>query len=109
MNSRMDKYKNTSDTFVEEEDKKEVLSRSDKNKQLYTQIYNAYDEFENLIVPSNAKEITISELKREIKMTEENDDGVELNFDGRKNKDNLEEQVFDINELINKAVSEKKR
>ena len=105
MSSRMDKYKRASD--VDTEEKQEVLTRSDKNKKLYTQIYNAYDEFENLIVPSNAKEITISELKREIKMTEDNTEEIESNIESRRDKYE-DEQVFDINELINKAVSEKK-
>ena len=49
MGSRMDKYNNSSD----------IPKRSDKNKELYRQIYNAYDEFENLVVPSNVKEIDL--------------------------------------------------
>ena len=60
MSSRMDKYKNTRET------EEYIPTRSDKNKELYKQIYNAYDEFENLVVPSNAKEITPMELKKEI-------------------------------------------
>ena len=44
METRMDKYSNNSD----------IPKRSEKNKELYRQIYNAYDEFENLLVPSNA-------------------------------------------------------
>ena len=40
MGTRMDKYNNSS----------EIPRRSDKNKELYKQIYNAYDEFENLVV-----------------------------------------------------------
>ena len=46
MGSRMDKY--DADKY---EDNDEILSRSHKNKELYKQIYNAYDEFENLVVP----------------------------------------------------------
>ena len=61
MGSRMDKYNNNSD----------IPKRSDKNKELYRQIYNAYDEFENLVVPSNAKEIDLSTLKREITSRDE--------------------------------------
>ena len=57
MSSRMDKYKNTRET------EEYIPTRSDKNKELYKQIYNAYDEFENLVVPSNAREINPSELK----------------------------------------------
>ena len=56
MGSRMDKYKN----------EELIPTRSDKNKELYKQIYNAYDEFENLVVPSNSREITMSDLKKEI-------------------------------------------
>ena len=52
----MDKYKN----------EEVVPTRSDKNKELYKQIYNAYDNFENLVVPSNAREITKDDLKKEI-------------------------------------------
>ena len=37
MSTRMDKYKNDD----------VIPTRSDKNKELYRQIYNAYDEFEN--------------------------------------------------------------
>ena len=55
MSSRMDKYKNTRET------EEYIPTRSDKNKELYKQIYNAYDEFENLVVPSNAREINPSE------------------------------------------------
>ena len=58
---RMDKY-------IEHDD---IPMRSEKNKELYKQIYNAYDEFENLIVPSNAKEINMSDLKKEITSREE--------------------------------------
>ena len=63
MGSRMDKYKNVDDTVVPK--------RSEKNKVLYRQIYNAYDEFENLVVPSNAKEIDIASLKKEITSRDE--------------------------------------
>ena len=61
MASRMDKYNNNSN----------IPKRSEKNKELYKQIYNAYDEFENLVVPSNAKEIDISSLKKEITSRDE--------------------------------------
>ena len=52
MGNRMDKY---NDSNVDN-----IPKRSDRNKELYKQIYNAYDEFENLVVPSNAKEIDLS-------------------------------------------------
>ena len=55
MNSRMDKYNN-------QEEK--IPTRSDKNKELYKQIYNAYDDFENLVVPSNSREISLKDLNK---------------------------------------------
>ena len=63
MGSRMDKYKNINENAVPK--------RSDRNKELYRQIYNAYDEFENLVVPSNAKEIDLAGLKKEITSRDE--------------------------------------
>ena len=63
MGSRMDKYKNV--------DNSSVPKRSERNKELYKQIYNAYDEFENLVVPSNVKEIDLSSLNKEITSRDE--------------------------------------
>ena len=97
MGNRMDKYKNDNN----------IPTRSDKNKELYKQIYNAYDEFENLVVPSNAREITMSELKKEITSRSE--------YREQKNSEKKEEpkkeiiddnDVYDINELLDKAVEE---
>ncbi len=102
MSSRMDKYRN-----IEED----IPTRSDKNKELYKQIYNAYDSFENLIVPSNAKEITMSDLKKEIGSREEirekriNKEVNTKDNDSGINKMYQDNSVYDINELINKAVS----
>ena len=53
MNTRMDKYREEREMV----NSNDIPKRSDKNKELYRQVYNAYDEFENLIVPSNVKEI----------------------------------------------------
>lgn len=106
MSSRMEKYKNNHDS---------IPTRSSKNQELYTQIYNAYDEFENLVVPSNAKEITIGDLKKEITSREEYRDLADL----RNTKDNnkktheetppkktIDESIYDINELIDKRKKE---
>ena len=112
MSTRMDKYKN----------EEAIPTRSDKNKALYKQIYNAYDEFENLIVPSNAREINPSELKKEI-VTRQDYQKKRDYDDITNNKTNntvirkekiLEEQkqedeIYDINELLNKATSENKK
>lgn len=111
MSSRMDKY-------VEDDN---IPTRSNKNKELYKQIYNAYDSFENLIVPSNAREISPSELKKEIasrdeyRRRKEYDDITNPKTNNtviRKERiieeSKLEEEVYDINELLNKAVGEKK-
>ena len=112
MSSRMDKYKN----------EENIPTRSDKNKELYKQIYNAYDEFENLIVPSNAREINPSELKKEI--TSRQDYHRQKDFDDISNKktnnsvirkekitieQKQEEEIYDINELLNKATSDSKK
>ena len=108
MGSRMDKYKNNSD----------VPKRSEKNKELYRQIYNAYDEFENLVVPSNVKEIDLSSLKKEItsrddyrKVKDYSD--ITNNKIERKEKiiekQKKENEIYDINELLNKAVKDNKK
>ena len=107
MNSRMDKYKSLDD---------KVATRSDKNQELYKQIYNAYDEFENLVVPSNSREITMSELKKEIvsradyhekKVYDEialsKDD--EIPIKKEKKRIQVSPEVYDIKELLDKAVS----
>lgn len=111
MGSRMDKYK-----------KEDLIpTRSDKNQKLYKQVYNAYDEFENLIVPSNAREIDPKDLKKEI--TSRQDYRKQKELDSITNNTNnrivrkekiqevqkKENEVYDINELLNKAVEEKKQ
>lgn len=116
MGKRMDKYvQNDSNTVVPK--------RSEKNKELYKQIYNAYDEFENLVVPSNAKEIDINDLKKEISSRDEYrqakdvesvissrikriDSEEDIN---REEEVNEKEEVYDINELLDKAVSSNKK
>ena len=109
---RMDKYLNEDN----------IPMRSDKNKELYKQVYNAYDEFENLIVPSNAKEIDISDLKKEITSREEYREQREYenlsktqdinNAVIRKEKmqeeQSKEDEIYDINKLIDRARVEKK-
>lgn len=108
----MDKYKN----------EENIPTRSGKNKDLYKQIYNAYDEFENLIVPSNAREINPSELKKEItsrqdyRKQKDLDDITNNNTNNsviRKEKITLEqehtEEIYDINELLNKATNDNKK
>lgn len=112
MNSRMDKYK-TEDT---------IPTRSDKNKALYKQVYNAYDEFENLIVPSNAREINPHELKKEIKsrqdyhkqrdienITNSNSNNSVIRKEKITQEQKQEEEIYDINELLNKATSDNKK
>ena len=109
MGSRMDKYNNT--------DMDDIPKRSDRNKELYKQIYNAYDEFENLVVPSNAKEIDLSTLKREISSRDEykkiKDYGdITNNKIIRKEivqeEQKKENEIYDINVLIKNAVMEDK-
>ena len=108
MGSRMDKYNNDSN----------IPKRSEKNKALYRQIYNAYDEFENLVVPSNVKEIDLTSLKKEVTSRDEYRQVKEYN-DITNNKivrkeivleeQKKENEIYDINELLNKAVKDKKR
>lgn len=112
MSSRMDKYN----------ENQAIPTRSDKNKELYKQVYNAYDEFENLIVPSNAKEIKFKDLKKEIitsredyRSKKEYDDITSNNTNNTViRKERLEEEskqqneIYDINELLDKAVVDNK-
>jgi len=110
MGSRMDKYK---DINLDD-----VPKRSDKNKELYRQIYNAYDEFENLVVPSNVKEIDLNGLKKEITSRDEYKK-VKDYSDITNNKiirkeivqeeQRRENQIYDINELLNIAVKDNKK
>ena len=112
MGSRMDKYKNNNEN---------IPTRSSKNKELYKQVYNAYDDFENLIVPSNSREITMSDLKKEIASRSEYREKKELDnissnkkeepliFYKEKKEENIEQDnVYDINELLNKAIDNQK-
>lgn len=106
--SRMDKY-NTTD---------EIPKRSEKNQELYKQIYNAYDEFENLMVPSNAREIDLSDLKREVTNRDEYRKVKEYgNITNNKvirkeiirEEQKKENEIYDINELLDKAVTTNKK
>ena len=118
MGKRMDKYEQSSNDVIPK--------RSEKNKELYKQIYNAYDEFENLVVPSNAKEIDINDLKKEISSRDEYrqikdvesitntnprikriDDEDEIVDKTEETKQ--EDTVYDINQLLDKAVSSSKK
>ena len=108
MGSRMDKYKNNSD----------VPKRCEKNKELYKQIYNAYDEFENLVVPSNSKEIDLSTLKKEITSRNEYKEvkdysDITNNKIIRKEKiiekQKEENQIYDIKELLDKVLKDNKK
>lgn len=112
MNSRMDKYKKNDNV-------EDIPKRSDKNQELYRQIYNAYDEFENLVVPSNSKEINLNDLDKVINSRSDYHKKREYEEISRTNnnvikrekailKQKEENEVYDIKELLNKAVSEKK-
>ena len=107
MGSRMDKYNSDSN----------IPKRSDKNKELYRQIYNAYDDFENLVVPSNVKEIDLSNLKKEITSRDDYKkikDYSEITNNKVVRKEIIieeqkkENEIYDINELLNKVVKDKK-
>lgn len=109
MGNRMDKY---NDSNIDN-----IPKRSVKYQELYKQIYNAYDEFENLVVPSNAKEIDFSNLKREISSRDEykkiKDYGdITNNKIIRKEmvqeEQKKENEIYDINVLIKNAVSNNK-
>ena len=93
-----------------------IPKRSVKNQELYKQIYNAYDEFENLVVPSNAKEIDFSNLKREISSRDEYKkikDYSEITNNKVVRKEIIieeqkkENEIYDINELLNTTESMK--
>lgn len=107
MGNRMDKY---NDSNVDN-----IPKRCDRNKELYKQIYNAYDEFENLVIPSNAKEIDLSTLKSEISSRDEykkiKDYGDITNNKVIRKEIIQEEQkkaneIYDINVLIKNAVKD---
>lgn len=107
MGSRMDKYNSTSD----------IPKRSERNQELYKQIYNAYDEFENLIIPSNTREIDLSDLKREVSGRDEyrkvkDYSSITNNKVIRKEvireEQKRENEIYDINQLLDKAVSSNK-
>ena len=58
METRIDKYNN-----------KNIPTRVEKNKELYTKIYSAYDEFENYKIPIDSNEVLqIVKLLKEIQM-----------------------------------------
>ena len=108
MDSRMDKYNKNM----------ELPTRSDKNKELYRQVYDNLDEFENLDVPSNSREIDLTDLRKEVSGREEYREMKEVgditnNRVVRKEKvleeQRKENEIYDINELLNKAVSLKKK
>lgn len=114
MSSRMDKYKNQPDS------KEFIPTRSDKFKGLYKQVYNAYDEFENLIIPSNAKEIDIKDLQKEIANRDDyqkvkeynniiNTNNQIIRKEQIKEQQRKENEIYDIKELLNKALEEKKK
>lgn len=108
MPNRMDKYDGNDN----------IPKRSEKNKELYKQIYNAYDEFENLVVPSNTREIDPSELKKEVTSRDEYRKVMEygtITNNKVKRKEIVREvqkkenEIYDINELLDKAVSTSKK
>ena len=110
MGSRMDKY---NDSNIDD-----IPKRSVKNQELYKQIYNAYDEFENLVVPSNVKEIDVSGLKDEIvsrddyRMVKDYSDITNnkvIRKEIVKEEQKKENEIYDINELLNKAVKDNKK
>lgn len=109
MENRMDKYNNSNID--------DIPKRSDRNKDLYKRAYSEYDEFEDLVVPSNAKEIDLSTLKREISSRDEykkiKDYGdITNNKVIRKEiiqeEQKKENEIYDINELIKNAVKDNK-
>ena len=112
MSSRMAKYNEKND---------EILSRSDRNKELYKQIYNAYDEFENLVIPSNAREINPKELKKEIISRQEykkqkdyeaignNTNNAVIRKEKIQEEQKQENDIYDINELLSKATADKRK
>lgn len=110
----MDKYKNQPDT------EEYIPTRSDKFKGLYKQVYNAYDEFENLIIPSNAKEIDIKDLQKEITYRDDykkvkeysniiNTNNQVIRKEQVKELQRKENEIYDIKELLNKALEEKQK
>ena len=83
-----------------------IPTRSEKNKPLYKKIYDAYDEFENLIIPSNEKTINPSELKKELLPRGEYKKN-KINCPEEDKMPHDKQEIYDIKELIEEAVTSK--
>ena len=112
MEKRMDKYL---------EKNKKVPSRIMKNRDLYQKATSEYGEFEHLVVPSNEKAIDLSDLKKELNsrsdyqnykeykdIIDDHDSNKVIRKEKIQEERKHENEIYDIKELLNKAVEEKK-
>ena len=102
MNSRMDKYRSNQTS--------DATSRSSRNRKLYDEIYSN-TEYTNSVVLDDSKEIDINVIKeiidkQEIKEEKRNARPT-LDFynDLKILNDEVEEKVYDINEVLKEAKS----
>lgn len=112
MKKRMDRYSNQSGN---------IPTRSEKNKNLYAKIYDGYDELENLTIPSNEKSINLQDLKKELTSRSEYHNYKDYHEIVNENNNQVvrkekvheqqreENEIYDIKELLNKAVVENKK
>jgi len=100
MESRMEKYH---EVDIEE------FQRSKKNAKLYKEVYGNYGDFEDLPIPENTNEIDIENLKSLVgsrnSRRKELIDTEQSNLEESMNM-SIEEKVYDINTLLEKAKEE---
>ena len=108
METRIDKYNN-----------KNIPTRVEKNKELYTKIYSAYDEFENYKIPIDSNEVDLSNVKRNVTSREEyrqvknyssatNSKIVKRNPDVYKVDFDKNTEVYDVKDMIKEAKDARK-
>lgn len=108
METRIDKYNN-----------KNIPTRVEKNKELYTKIYSAYDEFENYKIPIDSNEVDLSNVKRNVTSREEyrqvknyssatNSKIVKRDPDVYKVDFDKNTEVYDVKDMIKEAKDARK-
>lgn len=97
MESRMDRYY--------ENDISE-FSRSKKNASLYKEIYDNFDDLEDLPVSDNTNEIDLDNLKNLLSDRTQKVVKIEEDYDIRETSVKNEERIYDINTLLENAKKE---
>lgn len=97
MESRMDRYY--------EKDISE-FSRSKKNASLYKEIYDNFDDLEDLPVSNNTNEIDLDNLKSLLSDKTQKVVKIEEDYDVRETDVKSEDRIYDINTLLENAKKE---